>query len=145
VKPFPRRCPECGKVKVRPAAIGYDAEVKHDGRLYTFSIPELQVNQCAACGEVLFSNVTDDQISQALREHLRILSPQQIREGLAALGLNQKDFAEKLRIAPETISRWLRGIYIQSLSMDVLMRLFFEREGVEFGSLEPGKVGSPGS
>ena len=86
-KPFPRRCPECGKVEVQPATIPYDAKVKHDGRLYAFRIPALQVNKCAACGEVLFSNVTDDQISQALREHLTLLSPQQIREALRTLGV----------------------------------------------------------
>jgi ribosomal protein L32 len=56
--PFPRHCPECGKAAIRPATIPYDAEVKHDGRLHAFRIPALQVNQCAACGEVLFSNVT---------------------------------------------------------------------------------------
>ena len=28
-KPFPRHCPECGKVDVQPATIPYDAEVKH--------------------------------------------------------------------------------------------------------------------
>jgi hypothetical protein len=75
-KPFPRHCPECGKLEVQPATIAYDAEVKHDGRLYAFLIPALQVNRCAACGEVLFSNVTDDQIPQALREHLTPLSPE---------------------------------------------------------------------
>jgi hypothetical protein len=81
-KPFPRRCPECGKAELQPATIAYDAEVKHDGRLYAFHIPQLQVNKCGACGEVLFGNVADDQISQSLREHLALLSPEQIRDAL---------------------------------------------------------------
>jgi len=124
-KPFPRRCPECGKVEVEPATIAYDAEVKHDGRLHTFHIPALQVNKCASCGEILFSAVTDDLISDALRQHLGLLSPQQIRDALRFLGLKQKEFGERIGVAPETISRWITGTHIQSRAMDNLMRLFF--------------------
>ena len=124
-KPFPRRCPECGKTEVQPATIVYDAEVKHDGRLYALHVPRLQVNKCGACGEVLFGNVADDQISQALREHLALLSPEQIRDSLSTLGLRQKDLAERIGVAAETISRWMSGTQIQSRAMDNLMRLFF--------------------
>ena len=129
-KPFPRRCPECGKAEVQPATIAYDAEVKHDGRLHAFAIPQLQVNQCGACGEVLFGNVADDQISQALREHLVLLSPEQIRDALRALSLRQKDLAERIGVAAETISRWMSGTQIQSRAMDNLMRLFFAFDAV---------------
>ena len=129
-KPFPRRCPECGKAEVRPATIAHDAEVKHDGRLYDVAIPRLQVNQCGACGEVLFGNVADDQISQALREHLALLSPEQIHDALRTLGLRQKDLAERIGVAAETISRWMSGTQIQSRAMDNLMRLFFAFDAV---------------
>ena len=136
-KPFPRRCPECGKIEVQPATIAYDAEVKHDGRLYTFQIPGLQVNKCAACGEILFTNVTDDQISQALREHLALLLPQQIRDAIRSLGLTQKDFGERIGVAPETISRWISGTHIQSRAMDNLMRLFFSFDTVRSALAPP--------
>jgi putative zinc finger/helix-turn-helix YgiT family protein len=139
-RPFPRQCPECGKVDVQPATIDYDAEIKHDGRLYGFRIPALRVSKCTACGEILFSNVTDDQISQALREHLGLLSPEQIRQRLAGLGLNQKEFGEQIAVAPETISRWLSGMYIQSRAMDKLMRMFFEREEAKPKHLGLGEV-----
>jgi putative zinc finger/helix-turn-helix YgiT family protein len=130
-KPFPRRCPECGKAEVQLAVIAYDAQVNHDGRVYSFRIPQLHVNKCGACGDVLFDNLTDDEISQALREHLNLLSPEQIRKGIQALGLMQKEFAERISVAPETISRWLSGAYIQSRAMDKLMRMFFEREAAK--------------
>lgn len=129
-KPFPRHCPECGKTGVQSAVIAYDANVKHDGRLYAFHIPDLPVNRCAACGEVLFSNATDDRISEALREHLSLLSPVQIREALRALGLTQKEFAERIGVAPETVSRWISGTHIQSRAMNNLMRLFLEFDSV---------------
>ena len=139
-RPFPRPCSECGKLEVRLATIAYDAEIKHDGRMHTFPIPQLQVNKCDACGEIYFDNLTDDQISQALRDHLGLLSPEQIRERLAALGLNQKEFGEQIAVAPETISRWLSGTHIQSRAMDKLMRMFFEREEAKPKHLELGEV-----
>ena len=129
-KPCPRRCPECGKAEVQPATIAYDAEVKHDGRLHAFHVPRLQINKCGACGEVLFSNVSNDQVTQALREHLVLLSPEQIRDALSKLGLRQKDFAERIGVAAETISRWISGTHIQSRAMDNLMRLFFKFDNV---------------
>ena len=127
-RPFPHYCAECGRSEVRPAVIEYDAEVKHDGRLIRFSIPELRVNKCNSCGEVFFDAATDAQISQGLRERLQLLSPEEIREGIQSLGMTQREFAEQTGIAPETISRWLSGAYIQSRAMNTLMQLFFERE-----------------
>ena len=129
-KTFPRRCPECGKPDLWPATISYRAEVKHDGRLHRFRVPKLQVNRCGACGEVVFSNVTDEQVSEALREHLSLLKPEQIRERLVALGLKQREFAHRIGVAPETVSRWLGGLQIQSRAMDNLMRMFFEFDDV---------------
>ena len=124
-------CSTCGKGELLSATISYEAEIKHDGRLHKFSIPNLQVNKCETCGEVFFDATSHDEISQALREHLNLLSPEQIREGIQALGLMQKEFAERISVAPETISRWLSGAYIQSRAMDKLMRMFFEREAAK--------------
>ena len=129
-RPLDCPCPVCGKGELLPETIAHDAEVKHDGRLYSFQIPKLQVKKCGACGEVFFDAATDDQISQALREHLNLLSPQQIRQRLQALGLMQKEFGERIGVAPETVSRWLSGSHIQSRAMDNLMRLFLDNDSV---------------
>ena len=114
VRSYPQPCPECGKIEIRPAVIAYDGEIKHNGRLHAIRVPELHINRCGACGEVYFDNATDDQISRALRTHLGLLSPQEIRQRLGVLGLTQKEFGEEIAVAPETISRWLSGAYIQS-------------------------------
>ena len=55
-KPYPHRCPECWKPELWPAVIVYDAEVQHDGELHKFHITSLDVEQCRACGEVVFTN-----------------------------------------------------------------------------------------
>ena len=148
-KPYPRFCPACGKVTMQLASIPYDARVKHDGRLHTFKIPALQVDKCEECGEILFGNRSNDQVSQALRAHLKLLSPEQIRQGLRALGLKQKELGERIGVAPETISRWVGGEYIQSRPMDNLMRLFFAFDNVRaaLAASTPsdtlGVIGSP--
>ncbi len=128
--PFPRPCSECGQEQVYVDFIEYDAEVKHDGNLHAFHIPKLTVNKCKACGEVYFDTITSEEISLALRDHLHLLSPQQIRKGLKSLGLKQNEFGERIGAAAETISRWLSGTHIQSRAYDNLMRLFFEFDNV---------------
>jgi DNA-binding transcriptional regulator YiaG len=136
IRPFPLPCAECGKDEVWPSTIAHDAEIKHDGRLYRLRINQLHVNQCSACGEVFFDHLTDTEISQALRTHLNLLSPQEIRDRLARLQMTQKEFGASIHVAAETISRWLSGAYIQSRAYDKLMRFFF-------GHVEEGRAVSP--
>jgi len=124
-KPYPRGCTECGETAVMPADIAYDAEVKHDGRLHRFRISRLTIDKCQACGEEFFTNCTDEQITTALREFFGLLQPHDIRRRLSELGMTQQRFAERLGVAPETVSRWLNGLSIQTRALDNLMRVFF--------------------
>jgi putative zinc finger/helix-turn-helix YgiT family protein len=124
-RPFPWRCGNCLKDEVYPETMPYAIDVKHDGQSYHLEIPSLRIPKCRACGELAFSNSVDDQVLEALRAHVRLLTPEQIRGGREALGLKSKDFAEKLGVAAETISRWERGGLIQSRAMDNLLRIYF--------------------
>jgi hypothetical protein len=124
-KKFPIRCVECGQVEVRPAMIPFEIEKNQDGKLYQLHIPRLHANRCDNCGEIYLGSEADAQISAALRDEIGLLTPEQIRGNLATLKLNQKDAAEQLGIAPETMSRWLTGAMIQSRAMDNLLRVFF--------------------
>jgi putative zinc finger/helix-turn-helix YgiT family protein len=124
-KPFPWRCPECGRREVRPATVHYTSQIKHDGRLYSVELPQLRVPRCEACGEMVFDNHADAQISDALREQLALLPPSQIRQNREQLGLSQRELAEHLGVAVETISRWENGALIQSRAMDRYLRVYF--------------------
>jgi transcriptional regulator with XRE-family HTH domain len=106
------------------ATIEYAAEVRHDGRLHTFTVPGLRLPVCGACGEKVFTEDVDQQINDALRLHLKFLAPVQIRNALKRLDLSQKEVARRLGIAEETLSRWLNETQIQSRSMDNLLRVF---------------------
>ncbi len=82
-KPFPWRCVKCLKRDVRPATIPYSAEVNHDGRLYEIEIPALEIPRCGSCGELVFTNRADEQICDALRARLTLLTSAQKSAGPA--------------------------------------------------------------
>jgi len=124
-RPFPWRCRHCGKRAVALAKTDYAAEVRHDGRLHTFTVPDLELPVCGACGERVFTEKVDAQINDALRAHLNLLTPAQIRDGIKRVGMSQKDIAGRLGMAEATLSRWLSEVQIQSRSMDTLLRVFF--------------------
>lgn len=124
-RPFPWQCRHCGKGQVVMNTLSYDAEVRHDGRLYTFTVPRLDIPVCQACGEKAFTEKVDEQINAALRAHLRLLTPEEMRTALARLDLTQKEVAERLGIAEATLSRWLNETQIQSRAMDNLLRVYF--------------------
>ncbi len=124
-KPFPWRCPKCRRREVRPRVGPYVAQVKHDGRLHQVPIDELEIPTCDACGERVFSRRVDQRISRELRRQLRLLSPEQIRSAVAALGTSQKELAARLGVAESTLARWVSGSVIQSRAMDNLLRLYF--------------------
>ncbi len=124
-RPFPWRCGDCGKLEVRLAKTDFDAEVRHDGRLHAFAIRDLELPVCQACGERVFTGKVDSQVNDALRAHLNLLTPVQIRDAIRRVGMSQKDLAKCLGIAEATLSRWVAEVQIQSRSMDNLLRIFF--------------------
>jgi putative zinc finger/helix-turn-helix YgiT family protein len=124
-KPFPWWCPECGKREVRPAVVRHTSHIRHDGKEYVVKIPRLKVPRCKACGELVFDNDADLQISTALRNQLGLLSGGQLRENREKLGLSQRQLADHLGVAMETISRWENDMLIQTRAMDRYLRLYF--------------------
>jgi putative zinc finger/helix-turn-helix YgiT family protein len=125
-RPFPWRCRHCGETAVVPKRIDYQDEVRYDGRLVSFLARNIEIPICRNCGEKVFTEVVDDQLTEALRQHLSLLTPEQIREGIERLGLTQKEVAERLGIAEDLLWRWANGFSIQSRAMDNLLRLFFQ-------------------
>ena len=124
-RPFPWRCPHCGKDQVFLATIRYEAEVRHDGRLHTFTIPNLTIPVCQACGEKVFTEKVDDQITGALRCHLQLLTPEEMRAAVGRVNMTHSELAARLGIAEAALSRWLDESQIQTRAMDNLLRVFF--------------------
>ena len=123
-RPFPWHCRHCGKDQVFLTTLPYEAEVRHDGRDHAFQIPNLELPVCRACGTKVFTEKVDEQINAALRAHLHLLTPAEMRAALKHLHMTQKEAAQRLGIAEETLSRWLNEAQIQSRAMDNLLRVF---------------------
>jgi putative zinc finger/helix-turn-helix YgiT family protein len=125
-KPFPHRCPECGAKEVFPEVITHNTSFKHEGRLYQFEAHGLAVNKCRRCGEVILTPQALDQIADAFHTHAGLLTTTEIAENIERLRLTQKEFAERIGVAQETVSRWVGNVQVQSRALDNLMRLFFK-------------------
>jgi putative zinc finger/helix-turn-helix YgiT family protein len=113
-------------MEIVPTRLDYPMEVNYDGRLVSFVAHGIEIPVCRHCGEKLITGEVDRQINQAMHDHLRLLTPSEIREGIEKLGLSQKEVAERLGIAEATLSRWLTETVIQSRAMDNYLRVFFQ-------------------
>ena len=125
-RPCPWRCSDCFTQTVVPTVIDdYVAKVKQDGVIHELHLPGIEVPRCQTCGQLTITTTVDERVNEALRAHLRLLTPTQIRKGIEECGLNQQEFADRLGVAPETISRWVNGALIQSRAMDNFLRVYF--------------------
>ncbi|MEX0716668.1 MAG: hypothetical protein WD066_08780 [Planctomycetaceae bacterium] len=107
------------------ARVDYGARVKHDGKLHAFSVHALEIPRCGHCGEMVFTEAVDRQITDALRRHLHLLTPDEIRSSLAQLNMTQRDLARDMSVAEETVSRWCTSAVVPSRSMDRFLRAYF--------------------
>lgn len=69
-RPFPRKCYQCSKQEVRLSKINYKAELKRDGIMYTFTVIDLEIPICRACGMKVFTEKVDDQIEAYLTQRI---------------------------------------------------------------------------
>lgn len=129
-KPFPHLCPECGATAVYPEQTNHKTSFKYEGHLHEFEAPNITLNKCRECGGIILPNTALEQIADAFRVHAKLLTAEKIRGELQRLKLSQKEFGDLLGVAPETVSRWLTSVQIQTRSLDRLMRLFFKSSEV---------------
>ena len=124
-KPFPRVCARCRTKTVWPVTMPYRASRQYEGVRHAVDVPQLVVPRCETCGELHFDNYADDQINQAFRAQLRLLSPGQIRANREALGLSPNELAARLGVPAESVQRWEDDLQIQTRVEDNFLRLYF--------------------
>jgi DNA-binding transcriptional regulator YiaG len=103
----------------------YQIKIRHDNVLHTVDIPALTVPRCGNCGELLFDNDADDQMSAALRAQLHLLSPEQIHSNRTSLGLSREELSARIGMPPDTVEELEERLRIQSRALDNLLRVFF--------------------
>lgn len=62
-------------------------------------------------------------IAETIAKQERILLPEEIRFLRVHLGFSGKDFAEKLSVSPETVSRWEKGSLTMSVTTEKFLRV----------------------
>lgn len=144
-KPFPWKCGYCRERAVEPAIISYTTEADYDGRTYTVMVPNLKVPRCQKCERLFFDSAACQQITDSLRQHLGLLTPEQIRRNREALGLTQRELASHLGIAEATVSRWETGGQMQQRALDRLLRLYFGRASVRETLADDGRLSTLGT
>ena len=77
---FSRQCPHCGSREVYLIMTDYPAEVKRNGELYKFTVVDLELPACQACGELVFTREADDQIQECLETLLNTTLPNKGQE-----------------------------------------------------------------
>ncbi len=123
----PTRCEECGQKAVVPKVLEtYSPDLDHDGRKYRVEVSNLDVYQCAACGEIEMDSVSADRVYFALRKAVGVLPAAEIRKRREELGLSQEAAASLLGVAIATFARWEAGVEMQRRCMDNMLRAFFD-------------------
>jgi putative zinc finger/helix-turn-helix YgiT family protein len=120
-----RRCHRCkGNVVLRNASPSV-WEIKYDGAVRQVPVDRMPEWHCAACDVSTLHDDSDEILQDALRKHMRLLHPAELRAARESLGLKQKELADLTGCASESLSRWETGAVLQSRAYDRLLRLFF--------------------
>ena len=124
-KSYPHQCPNCRKQALFPAVEDVTAELHHDGRPYTVTVPDLEVSRCTACAESTWSYEASERISDALRVAAGLLMPAEIVAARLRLGVTPAELAALFDVSESEYSRWESGGQLQSRDSDKLLRLYF--------------------
>ena len=81
-----------GKQAVNAATIEYAAEVRHDGRLYAFAMPNLEIPVCRAGGEKVFTEDIEPTGEQRAAVAPEVLTPAKIRNALERLDMSPRNW-----------------------------------------------------
>lgn len=121
-----KKCRTCRQGKLLEANQEYSADLQHDGKAYTITIPNLKVRRCDQCGELMLDDHAREQVTNALRNAAGLLSPEEIRSRRDKLQLSQSELARLLEVSEATVDRWERGGQLQQRAQDKLLRLVLE-------------------
>jgi putative transcriptional regulator len=117
---------------------GTPMETRRENYQYTASglphvtLQQVEVSRCPNCGETEVAiphiEALHRAIATALVRKPARLAPAEIRFLRKSLGWSGSDFADRLGIAPETVSRWEQGKTPMGATADRLLRLLVVTE-----------------
>lgn len=120
------QCFQCGGECEKRIAPPHAYKMKYDGGTHEVLVDNMPEWHCRVCDVSVVDEESDRFLQEALRKHIGLLSPDQIRAGLKKLDISQDKFAAQLGCAAESVSRWLNGAVLQSRTYDRFMRVYFQ-------------------
>ena len=117
-------CDECGG----PVRVARNAVRRYDlGGLPHVELHGVEVSRCESCGAESIAIPRMGQLHRTLAQVFvtqpRMLAPAEIRFLRKHLGLSGSDFAQRMGVARETVSRWETGATPMGAVADRLLRL----------------------
>lgn len=70
-RPYPRHCVCCGEITVNKTTIRHQVNKLYNGKMHSFSLERLVVDQCSSCGDIYFTADTDEQIESVFKIYLK--------------------------------------------------------------------------
>lgn len=119
------QCLECGKHGLVETTIDHTATMRYEGTNYQVRVPELMAYVCPGCKAVEFQDGARRQLGDAFCAVLGLMTPAHLRHCREALKVTQRELADVLGIAAESISRWESGVVVQSRAYDRFLRTYF--------------------
>jgi putative zinc finger/helix-turn-helix YgiT family protein len=143
-KPEGSQCPACGEC----AIIEVSDPIRQMAAGRAYPVSGFLYNRCTACGEEYFAAGQLDDIQRAAnaaaRDELGRLSGEDIATVRRALGLTQRQLAERLAVSPGLVARWERGTVLAGAMADRYLRdLSAHPELVDRGSLTAREARGP--
>lgn len=121
-------CITCGEDTVFDDLMGrYTLDVLYDDKMEHIVIRGLPILKCIYCGEILFNNKTDAEINKAIRKHVGLLQPDEIREQLDKRGLSFAHIDAWLGLPAGRMEGILDDRFIASRKTDNSLRQLFAR------------------
>jgi putative zinc finger/helix-turn-helix YgiT family protein len=123
-------CPECGQKEIRTR---FETEEfpYGEGRGSVILKVEVPIRQCRSCGIEFTDTAADEIRDAAIRRHLGLLLPEQIRQIRKNCRASRKEFSSVTRIGEASLARWETGQLIQSGALDHFLFLLTFGENYE--------------
>lgn len=90
-------------------------------------LKSIEVLKCKECGEeeIVIPNIEQlhNLVAKTVATQKQKLSPEEIRFLRTHLGFSGSDFAEKIGVSPETVSRWEKGRISMKPTVERLLRV----------------------
>ena len=116
------RCPACGKdsLESRLDETSFVYGTGSAGVNLTCSVP---VHRCAGCGFEFTDDEAEDARDLAVRRHLHVMAPEEIKAIRESYQLSRRDFGSLTRIGEASLARWESGEIIQNAGYDQFLFL----------------------